>query len=352
MLCARKDEKRCYRHIRNKPANLDRNRFYVRDFITSDGFTLNIRIFKMMKDVSLVGDGKTLFTFALGEAFEVENGTLKIFADSNLHERDGLVGMSGAYFHPSLVPASSCNEVFDAWEWIGKKLGISFYQMSQYLTGAFVLTALMGRGVYFTVIAPIKLAVNLYKLSKSIEIKPKIDEINHFMKGNVKSWNKDRTTKWYKNMGQMVRFLSNLNSEFEFALFSLECGFPIRLAKRPDMYLGETPVDVKSLAYDLAYPTPKYVRKIVDRANRAFQEQHAKLVGLDIGAVLIILGLAEKSASRIGRKEFCAELKNSLRLAKNGRKPILLFYHDFWTGDIHARTETLERLRRVFNNIQ
>jgi len=58
-------------------------------------------------------------------------------------------------------------------------------------------------------------------------------------------------------------FLCNLNSEFEFALFSLECGFPVRLAKRPDMYLEEIPVDVKSLSYDPSNPIPKYVRKML-----------------------------------------------------------------------------------------
>mgnify|MGYP000097135238 CR=1 FL=1 len=186
--------------------------------MTSDRFKLDTRIFKMLKNVSLVADGKTMFTLALGEAFKVENGTLKIFTDSNLHERDDLVGMSGAYFHPSLASASSSNEVFDAWEWIGKEVGISFHQMSQYLTGAFVLRTLMGGEVNFVLMTPIELAVNLYKLSKSIEIKPKIDEINHFLKGNVKSWKRDRKIKWYKNIDQMVRFYAtstpNLNLHY------------------------------------------------------------------------------------------------------------------------------------------
>ena len=62
--------------------------------MTSDRFKLDTKIFKMLKNVSLVADGKTMFTLALEEVFKIENGTLKIFVDSNLHERDDLVGMS------------------------------------------------------------------------------------------------------------------------------------------------------------------------------------------------------------------------------------------------------------------
>jgi len=316
--------------------------------MTSYGFKLDTGVFNKLKNVSLIADGKAMFTFAISEAFEVENGALKIFAYSNPCERVGLVGMSGAYFHPSLVSASSCNEVFGAWEWIGKEVGSSFYQMSQYLTGGFVLKALVGGGINFAVITPIELAVNLHKLSRSIEIKPKIEEINRFLRGNVKSWNRDQTMKSYHNMDQMLRFLCNLNSESEFALFSLEQGHQIRLAKRPDMYLADIPIDVKSLCYDSSYPIPKYVQKIIDRAIGAFQEQHAELVGLDVGIALLMLGLAEKSTSRIGREEFRTALEKGLSFARDGRKPVLLFYHDPWTGDVQARTETLEQLERIF----
>jgi len=80
----------------------------------------------------------------------------------------------------------------------------------------------------------------------------------------------------------------------------------------------------------------------------AFQEQHTELVGLDIGIAPVLFGLAEKSASRIGREEFHTALEKGLRFARDGRKPVLLFYHDPWTGDVQARTKTLERLKRVF----
>jgi len=318
------------------------------EFIISEGFTLDTRILK--NKISLILDGKTMFLFTLGEGFKFEKGTLTLFGESKLCEKNGLVGMSGAYFHPTLLSASSCEEVFDAWEWIGNEVGESFYQMSKWLTGRFVLRAVVSRVLNFAVMTPISVAVKLYNLSKSIDTKPKVEELKQALRGNVKSWTQDRTIEWYKKVEQMVRFLCNLESEFDFALFSLECGLSVKLAKRPDIYLGEIPVDVKNLSWDSSLFRSKYVRKIIERADKAFQRQGAELVGVDIGMALILLGLAEKSVSRIGRKEFCIALKKGLVLAKEGRDPVVLFYHNPWTGDVQARTETLDSLSALVVN--
>lgn len=314
--------------------------------MASNQFEVNLQVLKELKSVSLVADGRTLFTFALCEAFKFEGGTLTIISESDLHERDGLIGMSGAYFHPALLSASSCDEVFDAWEWIGKEMGDSFYQMSHFLTGAFVLRAIK-TGVNFAVTAPIGMAVKLHKLSKSIDTKPKVKELKQFVKGNVKSWNRDQTLQWYDNVDTMTRFLCNLDAEFEFALFSLECGLSVRLAKHPDIFLEEIPVDIKNPSWGHSLPTRNYTRKVIEDAEDAFQEQDAKLVGLSIGMALIMLGLSKErtSKNRIGRGEFCIALEKSLILAKDERKPVLLFYHDPWTGDVQAITETIEDLR-------
>jgi hypothetical protein len=71
----------------------------------------------------------------------------------------------------------------------------------------------------------------------------------------------------------------------------------------------------------------------------------------NLGHYLIMLGLAKQRASknRIRHGEFCEAIKRGLILAKDERKPVLLFYHDPWTGDVQAKTETLEELRRVFS---
>lgn len=285
--------------------------------MASENISVDLRKFRILKEVSLVADGKTMFTFALSEAFEVKNGTLSVKGESELHRKDGLVGMSGAYFDPSLLSASSFDEVFDAWKWIREKVGNSFHQMSAWLTGVFVLRAILGGPVNFAVVTPIEVAV--------------------------------KTVRWYKNVEQMVGFLSNLSSEFDFALFSLECGLPVKLARRPDMYVEEIPVDVKSLSWDPSLDLPKYTRKIIDRATKAFQRQRAKLAALSIGLALVMLGLVKQRTSRVGRKGFCVALKNGLVLARDRRKPVLLFYHDPWTGDVQARTETLENLRKSFS---
>ncbi|MGP8321892.1 MAG: hypothetical protein ACT6FE_06175 [Methanosarcinaceae archaeon] len=313
--------------------------------MASNQFEVNLQVFKGLKIGPLVADGIPRFTFALCEAFKVDGGTLTIIGESDLQERDGLIGMSGAYFHPSLLSASSCGEVFDAWEWIGKEVGDYFYQMSQLLTGAFVLRAIMTGLLNFAVMAPIGMAVKLHKLSKSIDTKPKVKELKRFMRGNVKSYDKDQL-KWYGNMDERIRFLCNLDAEFEFALFSLECGLSVRLKNHPDILLEGIPVDIKNPSWDRSLPTHNYTRKVIEHAEGAFQEQDAKLVGLSIGMALIMLGLSKErtSKNRIGREEFCMALKKGLILAKDERKPVLLFYHDPWTGDVQAITETMEDL--------
>jgi len=311
----------------------------------------NLRMLKALNGISLVADGITFFKFTLGEAFKFENGTLTVFGESQLRERDGLVGMSGAYFNPKLSSASSSEEVFDAWEWIGNEVGKSFHKMSLFLTGGFILRAIVGGGINFAVLAPIEVAVKLHKLSGSIDTTPKIKELKQFIKGNVKKWTQDQTIQWYKGVDNMARRLSNLNAELDFALFSLECGLPVKLAKWPDMYLGEVPVDIKNLSWDHSLPPYNYTRKVLEQAEKAFQKQHAKLVGHGIGIALIMLGLVKQRASksRIGHGEFCEAIKEGLILATEERKPVLLFYHDPWTGDVQAKIETLEELRRAFS---
>jgi len=319
--------------------------------MTPEGISLDLRKLRLLKEVSLVADGKTMFKFALGEAFEIKNRTLILKGESELRKNDDLVGMSGAYFNPSLVSATSVDEIFDAWKWIGQKAGSSFHQMSTWLTGVFVLRAMLGGGLNFAVLCPIEVAYKLHKLSKTIDTAPKIYELKQAIRGNVKSWTRDKTVRWYKNVEQMVAFLSNLSAEFDFALFSIEYGLPIRLARRPDMYVSEIPVDVKSLSWDPSLTAPKYMRKIVDRATEAFHQQRAELAALSIGVALVMLGLVESPTSRVGKKSFYAALEDSLALARHGRQPVLFFYHDPWTGNVQARTETLKNLKRVrFDN--
>jgi hypothetical protein len=236
---------------------------------------------------------------------------------------------------------------------IGNEVGESFHKMSSFLTGGFILRAIAGGGINFAVLAPLEVAVKLHELSESIDTKPKITELKQFVKGNVKKWSRDQTIQWLKGVEDMARRLGNLNAELDFALFSLKCGLPVRLSKRPDMYLGEeeVPVDIKNLSWDYSLPPHNYTRKALEQAEKAFQKQHAKLVGHGIGIALIMLGLAKQRApkSRIGKKEFCEALKQGMILAKEERKPVLLFYHDPWTGDVQAKTETLEDLRKVFS---
>jgi hypothetical protein len=156
---------------------------------------MDMQAFRMLKDISLVADGRTLFKFFPDEAFRLEKGELTVLAQSRLSEREGLVGMVGAYFHPSIFSVFSCDEVFNAWEWIGREVGGSFYKMSQYLTAAFVLRKVMRGVMDLALIAPIEVAVRLHKLSKFIDTKPKIDELRRFLKGNVRSWTKDQTSR-------------------------------------------------------------------------------------------------------------------------------------------------------------
>jgi hypothetical protein len=65
----------------------------------------------------------------------------------------------------------------------------------------------------------------------------------------VGKWTQDQTLQWYINgIDVMTHRLGNLNAELDFALFSLEFRLPLRVAKRPDMHLGDVTVNIKNLS--------------------------------------------------------------------------------------------------------
>lgn len=305
-------------------------------------FGFGISAFQKLKDLSLVADGRTLFRYVIRDAFSLEDGTLKVRAYSDPVVKHDLVGLGGAYFHPSLVSALSHSEVLAAWQWTKNQVGDPFHEMAQRLTVGFVLRALATRILDFAVVAPVQVAVNLHKLSKSIEAKPKIAELRAALRGKVKPWQAE-TLAWNENLEDMVRFLCDINSELELALMALSCRVDVRLATSPDMYINGISVEVKNLSRDRSLPASSYSQKVIDRAWKALEEQHAMMAALDLGTELFDLCTFEETP--LETHDFCSTLNYAVSLAKEQKKPILLFHRDPWSGMAEAKVETFSSLK-------
>nr|MDO8083127.1 hypothetical protein [Candidatus Freyarchaeota archaeon] len=83
------------------------------------------------------------------------------------------------------------------------------------------LRAVVTRVITLAVMTPMSVAVKLFKLSKLIDTKPKIDELKKALKGNVKSWTRDQTMGWYDKVEQTVRFFATLNLNLNAHYFHL-----------------------------------------------------------------------------------------------------------------------------------
>jgi len=168
-----------------------------------------VRFLKNTDSLSLVADGRTLLRFIPKETFEVKEGTLTVNAESKLKTIDNLVGLAGAYFNPILLSASNCEEVFESWSWMHKKLGAIFEQLSFWLTSHSILKSIFAPQLDLELIAPMELAVRLRKLSDLVSTKIKIREMKRFLDGNVKHWTTYKPNKMTKQA--VVRYICNLS---------------------------------------------------------------------------------------------------------------------------------------------
>jgi len=300
-----------------------------------------VQVLKHCDGYSFIGDGQVLFKFLPKEMFEFENGTLSLKAESHLRQVNGLVGISGAYFSPKLLSASSPEEVFEAWTWMTNQLGEDFRQMALWTSADFTLKVMSVGLMSLQLTAPIGVAVAFYKASKLVNVEEKLKELKKFLRGNTKLWAEREFSKIARGAEDMIRCLANTESEIQFSTFALNCGSSVELTHKPDMYLDGVPVEVKSLSWHESLPVSSYVQKVIERANEAFG-QKAKLAVLSIGAALSILGFQTRDS-----QDLCRQLTIGLKLARYNKKPVLLFYHCPWTQDVIAETKTLAELREA-----
>jgi len=271
---------------------------------------------------------------------DFDKGVLTVKAESELKEAAGLVGLAGAYFSSSLLSASDCKEVLEAWDWIQKRLGSTFEQLSFWLTSHFILKSIFEPQLDLELIAPIELAVRLHRLAGLLDIEVK--ELQTFLKGNVKYWSEHKSCKIVRQVEEVVRHICNFESEVDLALLAKTHNFEVELAKTPDMYINEVAVDVKNLAWSTNLPTQSYTRKVIERGQKAFN-QKASLAALSIGLALKLLRLSDESKEKA--QEWCSILNKGLKLARDDKKPIFLFYHNPWTDDVTAQVDTLKDLK-------
>ena len=118
--------------------------------------------------------------------------------------------------------------------------------------------------------------------------------------------------------------------------FAATCGIDVHLTRTPDMLLDGIPCEVKSLRWLLPPSLERFARKIKERASKAFRNQGACLVVLDIGLLLFIWP-EEKQSSPNSYKHICPALHKGLALAPQNARPMLPYYYDPWSGAVTSR---------------
>lgn len=165
------------------------------------------------------------------------------------------------------------------------------------------------------------------------------------MRGHLKHWLDRDPTRMFQQADNMVRYISNLDSEMDFAMLAKSSHCKVELSKSPDMYIDGIGVDVKNLSWDPSLPTESYVRKVIERSRKAFS-QNAKLASLSIGIALTLLSLETLNGSH-HPMDFRSILDRGLAFAAENKKPVLLFHHNPWTDDVAAQVETLSELKQT-----
>ncbi len=179
-----------------------------------------------------------------------KQGTSITIGKPGLKEKDGLIGLGGYYYTPLILGAKDTTQVIEAWDWLFSKsnipkkdfeITIEFVGVSEYIFNG------KQDGIIFRVMG---LAMDLKNLEEmGVNTSEKISELAGKIKGNVRSFNKNKEDKMglgLFNILQLKRQLSDLSAETVLAWRAKKLGMDVKLAKSPDILIDVARVEVKS----------------------------------------------------------------------------------------------------------
>jgi hypothetical protein len=205
-----------------------------------------------MKSMTVTGDGKKQAIYTFGEIIKINpdgQGTTIQLGKTGPAIKEGLVGMAGAYLDPSLVGATSCEQVIDSWNWLFDQFKHDKKDLEEHIEGVHILTFITS-GVYDTVLnRTMTLAVHLKALHDSgMDVSQKISELDKKIRGNMKAsnwWKQKDSTESMIRLRTMTDQMSDMLSESEIALFAVKTGMKVVLGRSPDLMIEGVRVEVK-----------------------------------------------------------------------------------------------------------
>jgi hypothetical protein len=211
----------------------------------------------VVKSLKVTGDGKNVAIYEFGDIIKPNpdwQGTTINLGATGPKIKDGLVGMAGAYIHPSMVGATSCESVVESWNWLFNQFKSDRAELETHIELAHILM-FIGTGVYEMVLnRMMNLAVNLKTLhDRGIDAGEKISELDKKIRGNTKAFKQFKENDVGEGLIRlkvMIDQISDMLSESEIALVAIKNSMSVVLGKSPDLLIDGVRIEVKHFRTD------------------------------------------------------------------------------------------------------
>lgn len=234
-----------------------------------------------------------------------------------------LIGMTGFYYNPKSFGARNVENVFEAWDWLIKKLEVDEKEFAEAIDTSSVLALLVTQidnGLLYYFLA---LMVDLYELHfKGINVTPKISEIGKQVRSHMKKYQKLKEKQYIKSLlaiRNMWLFLIDMSSESALARFANTCGFDVILGKHPDLMINGKAFEVKRIRKSLLESKPADLSNPIRRGLK----QNADVIAIEVNK-LQQRKISDLRVTWLARNKLEKVLKNALAFNKK-KKCILLF---------------------------
>lgn len=301
----------------------------------------------MTESIKIEGDGKTLAIYEFGKLIKVNpdgQGTTIQLGQTGPTIREGLVGMAGAYLHPSSVGAVSCEQVVDSWNWLFDQFKHDKKDFEEHIEGIHILT-FISSGVYDTVLnRTMTLAVYLKSLHDGgVDVSQKVSELDKKIRGNMKAsnhWKEMDSLESMIRVKTMMDQISDTLSESEIALVAAKNGMNVVPGKSPDLMIDGVRVEVKH------FRTEKVDEGALSNKIREGLEQGGEVIAISSRS-LRPKNLRDVKLKWLPADMLSGALMLAIELAKKGKRCALL-YCSTNRGPV-AKVAILKRLEQVSN---
>lgn len=280
----------------------------------------------LTKSMTLTGYGTKLAIYEFADIIKVNpdwQGTTINLGETGPKIKDGLVGMAGAYLHPTLVGATSCEQVVDSWDWLFNQFKSDRAELETHIEFTHILM-FISTGVYETVLnRAMTLAVYLKALhDRGIDVGEKISELNRKISGNMKAFRQLRATDTGEGLIRLKAMLDQISdtlSESEVALIAAKTGMKVVLGNSPDLMIDGVKVEVKH------FRTEKVDEGALSNKMREGLAQGGEIIAIS-SPDLRPKNLRSVKLRWLPADRLSCSLMLATELAKKGKRCVLLYW--------------------------